>query len=249
MLKYWRVFTTVFSYHSAYRGEVIANLATGFLTPLFLLAALSQALPHGPPASQLLPYYLLISLTYPIFKSDIEVEIGQLTASGNIALLLTKPVRLYHYLLFKQASYKLTTLLFVSPFILLYLLGSPVPLSRLITSILALTVSFLISFNLSYLAGLATFWLEEIWVAHNLKDVFISLLGGIILPLSLFPSSLAKFLRFTPFPYAGSLLAQNLLSRSLTLDFALGIAWSLLLFIPIYFLEKRAINKYSYVAH
>lgn len=56
-------------------------------------------------------------------------------------------------------------------------------------------------YQVSYLIGLAAFWLEETWVLRVMFLTISQFLSGAILPLEIYPSWLVDILRWTPFPY------------------------------------------------
>jgi ABC-2 type transport system permease protein len=75
------------------------------------------------------------------------------------------------------------------------------PLLPLITGFgFSLYVGFL-WFQISFALGLCAFWLEETWVLRVMFVTVAQFLSGSLLPLEIFPSWLARGLRWTPFPY------------------------------------------------
>lgn len=56
-------------------------------------------------------------------------------------------------------------------------------------------------YQISYLIGLAAFWLEETWVLRVMFMTISQFLSGAIIPLEIYPSWLVAGLKWTPFPY------------------------------------------------
>jgi ABC-2 type transport system permease protein len=67
-------------------------------------------------------------------------------------------------------------------------------------TVLALLVGFL-WFQISFLIGLAAFWLEETWVLRVLFTTIAQFFSGAIIPLELYPDWVRDLLNWTPFPY------------------------------------------------
>ena len=64
----------------------------------------------------------------------------------------------------------------------------------------SLVVSFF-WYQVSYLIGLAAFWLEETWVLRVMFITISQFFSGAILPLEAYPKYLLNMLAWTPFPY------------------------------------------------
>ena len=56
-------------------------------------------------------------------------------------------------------------------------------------------------YQISFLLGLAAFWLEETWVLRVMFVTIAQFMSGAILPLEIYPDWLLAILRWTPFPY------------------------------------------------
>ncbi len=56
-------------------------------------------------------------------------------------------------------------------------------------------------YQVSYLIGLAAFWLEETWVLRVMFMTISQFLSGAIIPLEIYPPWLVSALKWTPFPY------------------------------------------------
>jgi ABC-2 type transport system permease protein len=71
------------------------------------------------------------------------------------------------------------------------------------------------------------FWADNVWSLEVAKRFATSLLGGFMLPLSVFPGWAQAALKFTPFPYLFSFPARALLGQVPAAEWALGICVSL----------------------
>jgi ABC-2 type transport system permease protein len=89
-------------------------------------------------------------------------------------------------------------------------------------------------FSIQYLLGLVAFWLEETWIMRVMFDIVATFLSGGIIPLDLFPSFVARFLEYTPFPYLTYYPVQIFLGNAQGIGFAAakillwtGIIWAI----------------------
>jgi ABC-2 type transport system permease protein len=250
MKKYLTLLKQSFSYASSYRLQIIISLIHGFITPALMLVALSFANPvQGYQLQALVPYYLVVGTIFPLVYSSVDEEMDDLGSTGDINNFLTRPLGLHSWLLIKSVGEKLSSLFFISPILLLLLLffyrNIQTPVNFLYLTI-SLSISFLIYFNVSYLTGLFSFWVDEFWAIHNVKYVVMQLLGGFIIPLSLFPTEVAAFIARTPFYFIGGWNATVIQNGLKLTDVFVGLFWILAIRLISVALEQKAISKYSF---
>jgi ABC-2 type transport system permease protein len=245
--KYLIILRQSLSQSITYRLQIVFQILQSFITPLLLISVLSFAkASQGIEVSSLIPYYLLVSLTYPLVISGIDEEMEALSVSGDINNFLIKPLPLFRYLLTKNLGEKLSIAIPVLPILSMTLfLGNEFSFWAVAVS---LPMSFILSFCFSYLTGLLCFWVDEFWAIHNVKFVLIKLLGGVAVPLSFFPQGLTEFLQYTPFPYLVSWVARISQNNFRSIEFIIAISWILFLYLLCNIVEKITIKKYSFTA-
>jgi len=249
MKKYFLVFQQSFSLFTTYRLEIFFQIIQNFIPSAIMIAALSFSVPTSTiQVINLIPYYVLISLIYPLIRSGIDEEMDNLTNSGQINTFLLKPFSLFKWLYSKSLSEKMLILLTLSPVLLLVLVISNFTFFKLLFLSISLFIAFTLSFTLSYFIGLFCFWIEDFWAVHNVKHVTIQLLGGIVLPYSFFPDDIASILRFTPFPYIVSWPVKIIQNQINYVDVFTSITWIMILFFLVRILQYKAIQKYSFTA-
>ncbi len=236
--------------------RLFVTILQGFITPLLLLLVLSRATPvGGVSTSGLIPYFLLVGLIYPLTKSQVNEYIEEQATSGEINNFLVKPISLYKYILADDLSLKVLNLLTLAPFILiacLFLLkGNSLNynLNVLVVTFLTIAISFLVSFNFSYLVGLFSFWFDEFWAINNVKLVVVTFLGGVVLPYSFFPDWSNQILKYSPFPYMLTWPVRVIRGQFEPVEIIISIFWCVLLGLIIKVLQKIAISKYSHTAN
>ncbi len=235
--------------------RLFITILQGFITPLFLLLVLSRATPlGGTSTSGLIPYFLLVGLIYPLTRSRVNEFIEEQATSGDINNFLAKPISLYKYILVDDLSLKILNLFTLAPFIFIacifLLRGNSLNynLAVLGISLTTTAISFLVSFNFSYLIGLFSFWFDEFWAINNVKLVVVTFLGGVVLPYSFFPDWSIRLLKYSPFPYMLTWPVRVLRGQFEPLEIIISLFWYVALGLCIKVLQKLAISKYSHTA-
>ena len=236
--------------------RLFITILQGFITPLFLLLVLSQAIPTGGTStSGLIPYFLLVGLIYPLTRSKVNEFIEEQATSGEINNFLVKPISLYKYTLADDLSWKILNLFTLAPFIfvacLILLRGNSLNYNLTVLSISLITtaISFLVSFNFSYLIGLFSFWFDEFWAINNVKLVVVTFLGGVVLPYSFFPDWSNHVLKYSPFPYMLTWSVRVLRGQFEPLEIIIALFWCAIFGLSIKVLQRIAISKYSHTAN
>ena len=249
MKKYWLIFIQSFSQYTTYRLQIIYQIIQSSLPAIVTLIALSFARSSGINSQSLISYYLLVTITSPLTFSSIDEYIEEITFSGEVNNFLTKPISFFRMLMVKQFSEKAITFIMLLPVFLAILLILKTNFVNLIWFPLTILLSFLISYTFSFIIGLGCFWLDEFWSIRNVKFVAIQLLGGLILPYSVFPDWLLKIIYFTPFPYLSSWPGRTLQSGITIYQISQAVAWLIILLIIQRLVQNRAIRHYSHTGN
>ena len=148
-------------------------------------------------------WYLMLTESILLSRPRITLEIDAEVRAGDVAYQLIRP---YDYVLFRLARYlaerllRLLICLAVGTALALLYVG-PVPLgpAGLAAALVVLGFGILIDFGGAIAIGLCAFWVEDTQPLSLLYDRAIMLLGGLLLPLELFPDALASLLAGLPF--------------------------------------------------
>lgn len=159
-------------------------------------------------------WYLVLTETIIMSCPRTFTRIDQDVKSGDLAYALNRP---YNYALFQYATYMGNGLLAlpvnfaVGAVLALALAGSP-PIPALawpavvVASLLAMSLNFVVELGI----GLLAFWFEDTYAFFWIYQKIVFTLGGLFLPLDLFPPVLrqvAANLPFTSISYAPAKLA------------------------------------------
>ena len=150
-------------------------------------------------------WYLAMTETVILSTSRIFVEISEAVKAGDLAYTLARPLRYPFFqvanslgnsaprLLINLATATAVVALGIQQFV-----GSLPGLGAfLVMAALALLLDALIA----VLIGLAAFWLEETMPIYWIYSKLVFTIGGLFLPLELFPAPLQRAVQWLPFQY------------------------------------------------
>lgn len=180
------------------------------LTALYFLW--SQAVVNNPQVAsysreQIFSYIFLANFLNAVVLSSRVDQLAGDILNGSIINQLLKPLSIFTTLGVREIVDKLTNVIFSALEIVIFIaLVRPTlfmqtdPLALLwfaVFAVMALLISFYISFSLSMIA----FWTTEIWAPRFIFLVLISVLAGTLFPLDIFPTAVYQLMLLTPFPY------------------------------------------------
>jgi ABC-2 type transport system permease protein len=154
--------------------------------------------------SQMIWYFAFaeaIALSQPLLRAKVDAEVK----SGDLAYRLNKP---YSYVLYLAADYTGERLVrfFLSLVIgsaVAWLLVGPIAFSPwgLLAAALILPMAVALDFLISAAIALLSFWVEDTWAFDFIYRRLVMLLGGMMIPLDVFPEPLSSIARALPFSY------------------------------------------------
>jgi ABC-2 type transport system permease protein len=208
-VKYLAIARTTLAAQVAYLGEMALRsvfLAIVLFIFMQLWTATYQTMGRETIAGFSVPqmlWYLMITealiLSRPRLTRDVDAEVR----AGDVAYQLIRPYDYVGYRLAAYAGERLPRLFIavVSGATLAWLITGAAPLSPvgLAGGLLLATLGILIDFCGAMAIGLCAFWLEETQSVTLLYDRAIMLLGGMLLPIELFPEPIARVLGVLPF--------------------------------------------------
>lgn len=169
-------------WRTTYRWEGSSTIAGFTMEQMIWYLALSESIVMGMPRS----------------AADVDTEVK----SGSLAYSLTKP---YNYPLFHYARYMGDALvrflanLLIAGGVTWILVGRPAfTTATFAAGMVAVFLAFTLDFWIQMSLGLLAFWIEDTWAFRILYSRVMMLLGGMMLPLDVFPEWLRKFASSLP---------------------------------------------------
>jgi ABC-2 type transport system permease protein len=163
-------------------------------------------------------WYLTFTETIELSKSRVLFQVQEEVKDGTLMVTLSRPYSypLFHFSRAMGESIVKIVPIMVEGLILCTILVGPLPgYLRALPFGLVLIVAGLAVTNLWMLAiGLLAFWAEEVSPFYWIVQKLVFILGGLFLPIDLFPSWLAGIARVLPFAYSAYWPAYAMVSGS-----------------------------------
>ncbi|MBI3534917.1 MAG: ABC-2 family transporter protein [Deltaproteobacteria bacterium] len=206
--------------------------------------------------SAMILYYLFSPITEKvIIGNEKDNGISFEIYDGSLSCYLMYPISffLYKYVIKLAQSSFMVVQYFIAlgGYLLFFQIPQDVSLSLLglIQSIVLALIASFVYFTLLSLIELSAFWADNIWSLCVMLRFSTSMLGGILIPLTLFPNRIQNIIFYTPFPYFGFIpiqLAMGKLSHALLLE---GIVclfiWELVFLFLFYLVWLKGLKKYT----
>jgi ABC-2 type transport system permease protein len=210
---YWRILAAGFRRRSAYRlaalGGLVANLTFGLLKVAILFAAVRAAggQLHGYTTASMSTYVWLSQGMLGAINMDGRTDLALRVKDGQVAVDFLRPVDLQAATLADESGAALFSLLPRGlPSVLLgaVTVGLQLPTQPVfyLLGAVSMVLGVVISAATVYLIAVAGFWLVETRGLQILYMLASGFLGGLYVPIALFPGWLRIVATATPFPSA-----------------------------------------------
>lgn len=172
--------------------------------------------------------------------------------NGTIACELLRPVDFKFRMLSENIGEVLFKLLFqfVPAFIIAAIftpIMQPNSIGELLLGILSAILGFLILWELDFMAQMSCFWIYSSFGVSIIKNIFVQVLAGTMLPLWFMPEAVMKVIAFTPFDAIYFAPVQFYLGQlngmEIVVPFIKQIVWIVILFFFSDLLWKKARKK------
>lgn len=223
----------------------ITNIAY-IIIMYYLWKAIYESNPHVSDVMGFESTFLYLSLSscmYYVFQSWVEYDLSSSIITGKIAVELTKPYDYQVYWIYRILGFVICKFIVIGipSFLVICCMikGKVLPGSQVLIGAGSLVLSYLISINIDYIAGMISFYTQSVWGVNIVKETLILLLSGLSVPLAFYPKVIRNIVMLLPFSSIYNTPMSIILSRQiqekeiLTL---LGIQafWT----VAIYFLAK-----------
>ncbi len=171
---------------------------------------------------------------------------------GSISTELLRPISFKGRMIAENIGNSAFNLLFrfvPALLIALFTVGIMPPASpvMLILFVLSAVLGYGVLWTISFAVQMTAFWLVNIWSLITIKNVFINVFSGSMIPLWFMPEWLAGFLKFTPFSSIYFTPVQIYLGQlsygEIALKCGIQLVWIVLIFLLGDFLWKRGQKK------
>ena len=116
-------------------------------------------------------------------------------------------------------------------------------------AVVSIGVANLLYFLIVFAVQLVAFWADNVWSLNVMLRFVSSMLGGLLLPLALFPDWAERALSYSPFPYLFYTPVMVLVGRVGAGEWATGLAiallWPVLMALLAFAVWRRGVLRYS----
>lgn len=181
-----------------------------------------------------------------------EMFLEHKVQDGSITGELLKPVSFLFRLLAENIGEGVFKIIFhFTPALLFTMLYTklcpPASVISLIAMLGSVTFGYLILWLISFIIQTWSFWLFSVWGIITIKNVFVNILAGTLLPLWFMPAAMRKIISYTPFEsiyftpvriYLGELSGSEILS-----GIAVQLMWIAALSVIANLFWKKGVKK------
>ncbi|MDO8582096.1 MAG: ABC-2 family transporter protein [bacterium] len=184
---------------------------------------------------------------------DVSREIMQDVQSGNVEVLLSKPISYLFYRMWWQVGLGLYSFAVITPVgvaVLALTIGFPATMTTVLfvpTLLLTMVLGSVLTLFLYAMVGLLAFWIEDINPVFWIVDKAVMILGGSYLPVALFPAFMYKLALYSPFG-ASQFITHTVYTSWQTewyRQLGIQVFWIVALMIIVHVLFARARQKVS----
>lgn len=159
--------------------------------------------------SQIVSYYITIVVLNSLVVSHLKEQIMRKDIqNGEMSRYLLKPQSYYwHNLIFNEMPYRIVqgfygvVVIGILALLFPHIIDIGHDRALFVLGVYSSIIGFFICSNIEILLGLLAFWFYDLKLVHNAYEVILIILGGVNMPLYLFPRLLEQFAFLTPLPH------------------------------------------------
>jgi ABC-2 type transport system permease protein len=192
--------------------------------------------------------------SFSVFRlRDIPMSIMQDVQSGNVEVLLSKPISYLSYRMWWSVGYGLYSFVAIATagsLVLALLIGlAPTMHTSIFIPTFIMTIIFgsILTLSMYGTVGLLAFWIEDITPIFWIVDKSVMILGGSYLPVALFPSFMYKLSLYSPF--GATQFITHTVSKTWQTNWyqliGIQLLWIIFFTAIMYFMFEKAKKKIS----
>lgn len=168
--------------------------------------------------SQMMLYYVVAATLYQFVQPDVGIVLREIY-EGTLTKFLFYPVEFFQFKFMTHLAHMLMVsvqlILGLLTYIAIFGIGalSEVTFGSAALALIVSVFSGYLFFMLSASLEVLGFWVESVWGLVLMLQFVTNLLGGKLLPLTIFPEWLQNLIQWLPFPYMVSFPARLFLNE------------------------------------
>ena len=178
---------------------------------------------HGFSFNEMIIYLFISFLTSLMISVDIGYDISREVKDGSIAINLIRPISyekrmffqglgtiFYYFIFIFIGTFLITTTMFYNFF-------GYISIVNILLYFVSMILGILLNFYFSYIFGLLSFKITNMWGLSQITQAIVQLLSGIMIPIAFFPvwaQPIFKFLPFSSMIYTPTMIYLGKLSNT-----------------------------------
>lgn len=188
-------------------GDILMLGVTYFLWKAIFMSSQSGVI-NGFSFNEMTIYIFISFITTLILEVDISYSISSEVKDGSIAINLLRPINyekrmffqglgsiMYNFIIVFLPAFLITTYIF-------YKFNGTLSLVNILLYFISIVFGILINFYFSYMFGLLSFKITNMWGLSQIMQSIISLLSGMLIPIAFFPTIAQSIVKLLPFSSA-----------------------------------------------
>lgn len=199
-------------------------------------------------------YFFIVNAIIAMIDMDLDGNVQSDIYSGNLTNALLRPITYFTQQLFSSLPQAIVSTLVVSiPLIIIAVLIAHLGVAALtvLLAFIEVLIGFVILNVVFFTVGTLAVYTTNIWGASTLIYYIFQILGGVYVPLNLFPVALQGFVMFSPFQFIAYAPAATLLGVVSTgvavQNIAVGLVWIAIISLFAVYWWKKIRRKVSFV--
>jgi len=148
-----------------------------------------------------LMWYLIVTESMTLACPSLCTRLEEEVKSGDVAFKLVRPVNFiaFHYVEYmSEVAVRFCVNVILGGMLGLLVLGPPDDMTGFLWLPLTALGGFTLNFMLNMVVALSAFWVEETRGLEFVYNKFLFTVGGMLMPIELFPESLQRIVRWLP---------------------------------------------------
>lgn len=258
MKKYWTVFKVNLMRQYEHRFDNLfwffCGLLPAFVNYVTWVAVYGdQKEINGFKQSDLLTYFLVISVLWYVIGGTVSRYLGNSIKDGGISSFITKPIHPIVRYIFIEQGWKLGSLILILPIFIVFLivfdLKIPITSTEQVMLLISSSILGAAIFSLwDMIIGMGAFFIQNIEPLSRLNRILYMLLSGQVFPVILMPAWMSKLNNLFFYRYTFGLPADIIFTLDeLNLPFLFGMQflWLILIVIAFKIIYKLGIKRYE----
>lgn len=248
----------------SYRGDFWINALVGFVAQAGIIYALWQSAFREAGVAEIagrtlmgtMLYYVVALLVSKVVRgSDNDHGMAEEIYGGGLTRFMLYPTNYFAFKFAQRAGDQVPALVqflafgAIVPFLLPHAPEANVTAGSIALGVVAMVAASTLHYFLYLPIHAVAFWADEVWGLNVLMRMTSGFLGGLLLPLTLFPLWLREGIAWTPFPYLFAWPVETMLGTGKAGPFlpslAMCMAWTLVLAVIGRIVWQRGDREYT----